>query len=88
MRAGAVIPTEEDGRLVLLVAPRGGDRLSDGGRLLTDSGDGWDAPHEERYTSALVDGEVVVTREVITQGAFGFSAVEVRAMDGRPARLA
>ena len=88
VRAGAVIPTEEDGRLALLVAPPEGDRPSVGGRLLTDSGDGWDAPHEERYTSGLIDGEVVVTREVITQGAFGFRAVEVRSIDGRPARLA
>ena len=61
---------------------------SRGGRLLTDAGDGWDEPHEERYTSALVDGEIVVTREVITQGAFAFSAVEVRSLDGRPSRLA
>ncbi len=88
VRAGAVIPTEQDGRLVLLVAPPEGDRPSAGGWLLTDSGDGWDAPHEERYTSALVAGELVVTREVLAAGAFGFSAIEVRALDGRPARLA
>jgi alpha-glucosidase len=88
VRAGAVIPTEEDGRLVLLVAPPVGDQPSAGGRLLTDAGDGWDAPHDERYGSALLDGEVTVTREVITQGTFGFSAVDVRAIDGRPARLA
>jgi alpha-glucosidase len=88
VRSGAVIPTEDDGRLVLLVAPPEGDQPAVGGRLLTDSGDGWDAPHEESYTSALVDGEVVVTREVTARGDFGFSAVEVRAMDGRPARLA
>jgi alpha-glucosidase len=88
VRSGAVIPTEEAGRLVLLVAPPERDHASPGGRLLTDAGDGWDAPHEERYTSALVAGEVVVTREVITQGHFGFSAVAVRALDGRPARLA
>ena len=88
VRAGAVIPTEEAGRLVLLVAPPEGDRPSTGGRLLTDSGDGWDPPHEERYTSALVDGEIVVARQVVTHGAFGFSAVEVRAANGKPARLA
>lgn len=87
VRAGAVIPTEEDGRLVLLVAPPDGDEPALGGRLLTDPGDGWDPPHEERYTSALADGAVVVGREVITEGAFGFSAVEVRALDGRPAHL-
>ena len=44
-------------------------------------------PHEERYTSALVDGEVVVTREVLAAGDFGWSAIEARALDGRPARL-
>jgi hypothetical protein len=88
VQAGAVIPTEEDGRLVLLVAPPEGDRPSPGGRLLTDSGDGWDAPHEERYTSTLVGGEVVVTRCVVAPGQFGYSAVEVQALDGRPARLA
>jgi alpha-glucosidase len=88
VRDGAVVPTEEAGRLVLVVAPPEGDRPSVGGRLLTDSGDGWEVPHEERYTSALIDGEVVVTREVVTQGAFGFSAVEVRSVDGGPARLA
>jgi hypothetical protein len=70
-----------------MVAPPEGDRPSAGGRLLTDSGDGWDAPHEERYTSALVDGEVVVTREVLADGDFGFSAIEVHAFDGRTARL-
>ncbi|HYN56534.1 MAG TPA: glycoside hydrolase family 31 protein [Motilibacterales bacterium] len=88
VRAGAVIPTQEDGRLVLLVAPPVADRPSPGGRLLTDSGDGWDAPHDERYASTLVEGAVVVTREVVHQGDFGFRSVEVRALDGRPARLA
>ena len=88
VRAGAVIPTEEDGWLVLLVAPPEGEVPSRGGRLLTDVGDGWDEPQEERYTSAVVDGEIVLTREVITQGAFAFSAVGVRSLDGRPSRLA
>jgi hypothetical protein len=88
VRSGAVIPTEEDGRHVLLVAPPEGDRPSPGGRLLTDSGDGWDAPHEERYASTLRGGEVVVAREVVVRGAFGFGAVEVRSVDGRPSRLA
>jgi alpha-glucosidase len=88
VRSGAVIPTQEDGRLVLLVGPPEGDRPSVGGRLLTDSGDGWDTPHEERYTSTLVGGEVVVAREVVVRGAFGFGAVEVRSVDGRPSRLA
>jgi hypothetical protein len=45
-------------------------------------------PHEECYSSALVDGEVVVTREVVARGSFGYGAVVVRAIDGRPARLA
>jgi alpha-glucosidase len=87
VRAGAVIPTEEDGRLLLMVAPPEGDLPSAGGALVTDSGDGWGTPHEERYTSALVAGEVVVTREVLVAGDFGFSAIEVHALDGRPARL-
>ena len=88
VRAGAVVPTEEECRLVLLVAPPEGAQPSRGGRLLTDCGDGWDSPHEECYTSALVEGEVVVTREVMTEGTFGFTSVEVRAIDGRPVRLA
>ena len=88
IRAGAVVPTEEDGRLVLLAAPPSGPRSSTGGRLLTDAGDGWSEPHEERYTTVMADGVVVVTREVVAEGAFGFSGVEVRAIDGRPALLA
>jgi alpha-glucosidase len=88
IRAGAVVPTEEDGRLVLLAAPPSGAGSSPGGRLLTDAGDGWAEPHEERYTTAMADGEVVVTREVVVEGTFGFSGIDVRAIDGRPARLA
>ncbi len=78
VRAGAVIPTEDEGRLVLLVAPPEGNDPSPGGHLLTDAGDGWDAPHEERYTCSLVAGEVVVSREVITEG-------DVRVLVGRGA---
>ncbi|HQR27974.1 MAG TPA: glycoside hydrolase family 31 protein [Nocardioides sp.] len=88
VRAGAVVPTEEDGRLVLLVAPPEPGRPAPGGRLLTDAGDGWAAPHEERYAVAEHDGTTVVSREVVTQGDFGFTGVEVRTLGGGPARLA
>ncbi len=88
VRAGAVVPTEEDGRLVLLVAPPAGPRPAAGGRLLTDAGDGWEPPHHEQYRTALVDGLVEVTREIRRTGVFPFAEeVEVRTVDGRPARL-
>ena len=87
VRAGAVLPTEDSGRLVLLVAPPLGLEVSAGGRLLTDAGDGWEAPHEERYTAALDGDAVVVTREVVSAGVFEFERREVLALDGRPARL-
>ena len=86
VRAGAVVPTEEDGRLVLLVAPPAGS--PGGGHLLTDAGDGWASPHEERYTVTEQDDGLVVTREILAEGEFPFTAVEVRSLDGRPARLA
>lgn len=88
VRAGAVVPTEEESRLVLLVAPRVGGRTASGGRLLTDTGDGWAAAHEERYEAADSGSGVVVSRQIVHQGDFGFAAVEVRSLDGRPARLA
>ena len=69
-------------------AARGAPGTAAPGRFLVDGGDGWQEPHEEGYTSALIDGEIVVTREVMTQGAFGFAAVEVRSVGGGPARLA
>jgi alpha-glucosidase len=91
VRAGAVVPTEEldDGvrRLVLLVAPPAGPGPAPGGLLRTDAGDGWDPPHEERYGVQVVDGVIVVRREVLVPGAFGFDEVVVRAVDGSPARL-
>ncbi len=92
VRAGAVVPTEEerDGvrRLVLLVAPPAGPGPAPGGLLRTDAGDGWEPPHEERYRVQSEGGVTVVHREVVAAGALGFVDVEVRAVDGSPARLA
>jgi alpha-glucosidase len=93
LRAGAVLPTEEvrDGRrlLVLLVAPPdpSGTQAPPGGRLLTDAGDGWEPPHEEAYGVSVRDGVVVVTRRVVAAGDAAFDGIEVRAVDGAPARL-
>jgi len=86
VRAGAIIPTEEDGDLVLLVAPPD-DATPPGGYLLTDAGDGWDDPHHERYRVEETDGALVVTREVIHQGDFPFGGVTARALGGGEIRL-
>ncbi|MEU3187314.1 glycoside hydrolase family 31 protein [Streptomyces sp. NPDC006923] len=61
-RAGAVIPVRgEDGGCVLEVwAPA--DGRPGGGLVVRDPGDGRGEPEVERYTSRLVDGEVVVER--------------------------
>lgn len=88
VRAGAVVPTEEDGRLVLLVAPPDPGRPAPGGRLLTDAGDGWEAAHEEHYAVAEDDRGLVLTRTVDAEGAFTFSEVSVRSLDGRQVHLA
>jgi alpha-glucosidase len=87
VRAGAVVPTEEEGRLVLLVAPPAPGVPGVGGHLLTDAGDGWDAPHEETYAVAEDGDGLVVSRQVVHAGAFGFSGIEARSIDGRPVRL-
>ena len=87
LRAGAVLPTEEDGRLVLLAAPPVGERPAVGGALLCDAGDGWAAPHEERYRTALVGEALVVHREIVRRAAGEYPEVVVRSVDGRPARL-
>lgn len=51
VRAGSVIPVEQDGRIVLQAYPLGDDGApGPGGRLLTDSGDGYDEPVEERFS--------------------------------------
>ncbi|MFF1961407.1 glycoside hydrolase family 31 protein [Streptomyces sp. NPDC058220] len=61
-RAGAVIPVQaEDGRLELEAwAPAAG--RTGGGLVVRDPGDGWGQAEVERYTSRLVDGEVLVER--------------------------
>lgn len=87
IRAGAVVPTEEDGRLVLLAAPPDESQHGTAGVLLTDAGDGWEVPHEERYRCCERSGVVVVEREIVRPGTFPFSGVAVRALGGRPARL-
>jgi alpha-glucosidase len=87
VRAGAVLPTEEDGRLVLLAAPPLGEQPASGGALLNDAGDGWAAPHEERYRTELVGDSLVVHREIVRDASGGYPEVEVRSVDGRPARL-
>jgi hypothetical protein len=82
-----VVPTEEDGRLVLLVAPPTPGVPARAGHLLTDAGDGWDIPHEETYAVAEDGDGLVVTRHVMHAGTFLFSGVEARSLDGRPVRL-
>lgn len=63
-RAGSVIPVRgDDGGLELEVwAPAAG--RTGGGVLVRDTGDGWEEPEVERYTTALEDGRVVVGRVV------------------------
>ena len=96
VRAGSVIPTEErvagQRQLVLLVAPPDPADPAPGGRLLTDAGDGWAAPHEEAYRvtrdgGGVVGGGVVVTREVVVAGQWGYETVAARCVDGSPVRL-
>ena len=87
VRAGAVVPTRRTAGWCCWWRRRRG-RGRAGGRLLTDAGDGWDRAARGALHDAMVDGEVVVTREVVVAGAFGFSGVEVRALEGGPARLA
>jgi len=48
VRAGAVIPVERDGRIELDAYPPD-EEPALGGRLITDAGDGYDAPVEERF---------------------------------------
>lgn len=88
LRAGAVLPTEEEGRLVLLAAPPVGERPAAGGMLLSDTGDGWEQPHEERYRSAPTDEVLLVQREILHAAPGGYGSATVRSVDGRPARLA
>ncbi|MFI6289712.1 glycoside hydrolase family 31 protein [Streptomyces sp. NPDC051018] len=61
-RGGSVIPVRgADGGLELEAwAPTEGRK--GGGLVVPDSGDGWARPEIERYTSRLVDGQVVVRR--------------------------
>ncbi|MFI6062470.1 glycoside hydrolase family 31 protein [Streptomyces sp. NPDC051286] len=62
-RAGAVIPVRgADGGLELEVwAPAPG--RTGGGLVVRDTGDGWEHPEVERYTSRLSGGQVVVERD-------------------------
>ncbi|MFI5758776.1 TIM-barrel domain-containing protein [Streptomyces sp. NPDC051569] len=83
-RAGAVIPVRgEGGRLELEVwAPAAG--VPGGGLVVGDPGDGWEQAEVERYTSRLVEGEVLVER-ITDQGAARPEwTVRVRGAGGEP----
>lgn len=86
VRAGAVVPTQESSDLVLLVTPPEGSEAP-GGRLVTDAGDGWDPPHEERYDVVRSGDEILVTRSVVAGGHLPFTSTAVRRVDAGPVRL-
>ncbi|MCX4868476.1 glycoside hydrolase family 31 protein [Streptomyces sp. NBC_00825] len=76
-RAGSVLPVRgADGGVELEVwAPAAG--RSGSGLVVLDAGDGWERAEVERYTSRLVDGQVVVDREG-REGEEGAVAYPVR----------
>lgn len=76
-RAGSVLPVRgADGGVELEVwAPAAG--RSGSGLVVLDAGDGWERAEVERYTSRLVDGQVVVEREG-REGEEGAVAYPVR----------
>ncbi len=85
IRAGAVVPTEVEGTLVLLATPPVKNRKSPGGSLWVDNGDGWDGGRRERYGVAMSpEGEVHVSREVVTEGPFPWRAVSAAALGAKP----
>jgi alpha-glucosidase len=61
VRAGAVVPVEKDGAVVLEAYLPADDDQGPGGRLVNDAGDGYEPPVKERFTiRTSADGEPVV----------------------------
>ncbi|MEQ4205322.1 glycoside hydrolase family 31 protein [Actinopolymorpha sp. B9G3] len=61
VRAGAVVPVDKDGTVVLEAYLPADSDPGPGGTLVSDAGDGYEPPVEERFTIAVgADGEPVV----------------------------
>ncbi len=78
VRAGSVLPMEEDGRLVLHIYPPAAAQAG-GGLLYSDAGDGYGPGRLDRFTLAWEEkGDLVLTRTEEGEYPFPHGAVELR----------